>query len=300
MGHAQNDSPQAGSKRTWLVVNPASGSYDDAAFEALCECCTQNAIDLDRVIRFPEQDKLPTAAELDAAGVDFVTIYTGDGTINALVTGLYGWSGAILILPGGTMNLLSIRLHGDVETSDIVAKVAKGHFRKERPCVVRCDGGDALAGLMVGPGTAWGEVREAMRDMDIVGFATQAVTAIGESTAGTKVRIVEPRLGKEEGYPLLVMTPEQGKMSVAAYHSETVGDYAQQGVALLQRDFRKGPHDDLGQMDAMTVELADDADTSAGEALPTLIDGEGTELPGRTRFTVVPCEVDLIVTGAQA
>ncbi|HEX2794503.1 MAG TPA: diacylglycerol kinase family protein [Croceicoccus sp.] len=294
MAHARTTSLPAGPLRTWLVINPASGSYDDKAFEALCECCRDNAIELDRVIRFPDEDDLPSAAELDAAGIDLVTIYTGDGTINALVTGLYGWSGAVLILPGGTMNLLSIRLHGDVETDEIVARVAAGHYRKDRPGVVRCEAGDALAGLMVGPGTAWGEVREAMRNLDVVGFATQTVAAIGESTAGTMVKVVDPAIGKDEGYPLVVMTPEQGMMSVAAYHSETVGDYAQQGVALLQRDFRKGPHDDLGRMAAMTLA------NEEGEPLQTLIDGEPADMPSRATFTVVPCEVDLIVTGAPA
>jgi hypothetical protein len=108
------------------------------------------------------------------------------------------------------------------------------------------------------------------------------------------VKVVEPQVGKADGYPLLVMTPEQGTMSVAAYHSESIGDYAQQGAALLQRDFRKGPHDDLGQMDAMTLASA------AGEPLQTLVDGESADMPSRATFTVVPCEVDLIVTGAPA
>lgn len=280
-------------RKIWLVVNPASGSYDDKAFDALCTCCAQNAVELDRVIRFPDDD-LPTAAQLDAAGVDLVAIYTGDGTINALVMGLYGWSGAVLILPGGTMNLLSIRLHGEADSETIVAKVARGEFRTERPCVVRCSAGDALAGMMVGPGTAWGDVREAMREMDIVGFATNAVEAIGASTVGTTVKLVDPASGKPDGYPLVVMTPERGTMSIAAYHSETVGDYAQQGVALLQRDFRKGPHDDLGTFESMTL-----ASTGA-EPLPTLVDGESAELPSRATFTVVPCEVDLIVTEGPA
>ncbi|WP_066557945.1 diacylglycerol/lipid kinase family protein [Croceicoccus bisphenolivorans] len=276
-------------RKTWLVVNPDSGSYDRAAFDALCDCCTDQAIDLDRVIRFPKED-LPSADELDAAGIDLVTIFTGDGTINALVTGLYGWGGSVLILPGGTMNLLSIRLHGDVSAEEIVCRVASGQARAERPAVVRSGKGDALAGLMVGPGTAWNDVREAMRQGDILAMAGGAAEALGESTGGTRVRVVDPAIGKEEGYPLIVMTPEGEKMSVAAYHSETVGEYAQQGVALVKRDFREGPHDDLGTFEAMTM------DSAANEPLKALIDGEPATLPARARFAIVPCEVDLLVT----
>ncbi|WP_164843985.1 diacylglycerol/lipid kinase family protein [Croceicoccus ponticola] len=279
----------ANAQKTWLVINPDSGSYDAKAFDALCASFAEHAIELDRVVQFPSED-LPTIAQLDAADVDLVTIYTGDGTINALVTALYGWGGSILILPGGTMNLLSIRLHGDVDSDTIVARVAEGQFRSLRPSVVRCEAGDALAGLMVGPGTAWGDVREAMRKFDVLGVASGAATAIGQSTAGVKVRVVEPEIGEPDGYPLIVMTPEQGNISVAAYHSTTVAEYAQQGVALLKRDFREGPHDDLGTFETMTLASAD------SEPLQILIDGEGATLDPRARFWVAPCEVDIIVT----
>lgn len=278
-----------GPRKTWLIVNPASGSNDDEAFDSLCACCTANALTIDRVFRFPD-DALPTAAELDAAGIDLVTVFTGDGTINAAITQLYGWHGAVLILPGGTMNLLSIRLHGDVPCDEIVARVAGGEMRTTRPSIARCASGDALAGLMVGPGTAWFDVREAMRDGDIVGLAGGIVEAIGQSTAGAKVRMVDPAAGLEEGYPLLVMTPGSGKIALAAYHSETVADYAQQGVALLKRDFREGPHDDLGAFTEMTLENVEN------EPLQVLIDGELASLPPRARFTVAPCEVDLVAT----
>ena len=51
-------------------------------------------------------------AELDAAGIKRLAIFTGDGSLNAAITNLYGWGGKILVLPGGTMNLLCKRLNG--------------------------------------------------------------------------------------------------------------------------------------------------------------------------------------------
>lgn len=278
-------------RKTWLVVNPDSGSYDEASFEALTRCFAEQGIVIERVVHFPDDD-LPTAADLDAAGIDMVTIYTGDGTINALVTGLYGWGGSVLILPGGTMNLLPHRLHGEVEAEAIVARVAAGRYERCRPHVIRCEAGDALAGLLAGPGTAWNEVREAMRHFDIVGIAEGAAEAIGESTAGPTVRLVDPAIGLADGYPLVLMSPGGETMRIAGYHSETVGDYAQQGVALLKRDFREGPHDELGRYDTMTMTSAD------GGGIDVLIDGEPASLPSQVTFRVVPCEVDLLASGA--
>ncbi|WP_144097032.1 diacylglycerol/lipid kinase family protein [Croceicoccus sediminis] len=276
-------------RKTWLVINPDSGSYDDAAFEALQHCCGKNGIDVDKVIRFPEDD-LPTASELDAAGIEFVTIYTGDGTINALVTGLYGWGGAVLVLPGGTMNLLSIRLHGDVEPDVIVSRFCANSAQRQRPHVIRCKDGDALAGMMAGPACVWSEVREAMRHFDVVGMAGSAADAVRESTDGPMVRITRPEIGREDGYPLVLMSPEDGKMTVDAYRAETLGEYAQQGIALLKRDFREGPHDELGELDEMTITACE------GERLDVLVDGEPGDLDSEATFRVVPCEVDLVVT----
>lgn len=276
-------------RRTWLVINPKSGSYDEDAFDALCDCCVHHAIELERVIHFPDDD-LPTPGQLDEAGIDLVTVFTGDGTINALVTGLYGWGGAVLVLPGGTMNLLSIRLHGEVGSEEIVARFAENRFRTLNPSVVHCDAGDALAGLMVGPGTSWNTVREAMRQGDIIAMAEGAAQALGESTGGPMVKVTEPSVGPEDGYPLVVFTPQSGKMAAAAYHSETVGEYAQQGVALLKRDFREGPHDDLGTFETMTLASA------AGKPLEALIDGEPATLEPSATFEVRPCQVGLVVT----
>src|SRR5688572_11847913 len=83
-----------------------------AASDALHGCCGEHGFEVARLVRFPDEP-LPSPAGLAGAGVDCVAVYAGDGTVNTLVTGLYGWDGAVLVLPGGTMNLLAKRLHGD-------------------------------------------------------------------------------------------------------------------------------------------------------------------------------------------
>lgn len=273
----------------WLVANPASGSNTPAAIEALESCCGEHGFDLRRRVAFPDEP-LPDAAALDGAGIDTLAIYAGDGTVNAAVTGLYGWKGAILVLPGGTMNLLAKRLHGDSPTEEIVARVGAGAARRVRPKVARTAHGDALAGLLSGPGTAWYAVREAMRDADIAGMAGSAGEAFAETTSGAMLRCVDPRLGRDEGYPLLEITPGQWGMQLDAYYAENAGDFLLQGWALLRRQFREGPHDRLGLIDR--VEVAD----CGGERIGLLIDGEPAEGGPREEFTVAACEVDLLAT----
>lgn len=277
------------SAKLWLVANPASGSNDDTAIQEILACCAELDIALERVIRFPDEE-LPTPADLEQAGVAHIAIFTGDGTVNALVTGLYGWDGAILVLPGGTMNLLYHRLHGERETEEVLAAFARGETHRRRPPILRSAQGDGLSGVMAGPGTEWNDVREAIRNTDIGAMAAGTAQAIGQSIAGPMVRCTDPVLGRDEGYPLLMLTPGEQSFAVDAYYADSIEDYLSQGLALLKRDFREGPHDLLGEVRAVTI------GSVADEPVGLLIDGEPARGGPSVRFTLVPCEVDLLAT----
>lgn len=277
------------SAKLWLVANPASGSNDDTAIQGILACCAELDIALERVIRFPDEE-LPTPADLDQAGVAHIAIFTGDGTVNALVTGLYGWDGAVLVLPGGTMNLLYHRLHGERETEEVLAAFARGETHRRRPPILRSAQGDGLSGVMAGPGTEWNDVREAIRNTDIGAMAAGTAQAIGQSIAGPMVRCTDPALGRDEGYPLLMLTPGEQSFAVDAYYADSIEDYLSQGLALLKRDFREGPHDLLGEVRAVTI------GSVADEPVGLLIDGEPAHGGPLVRFTLVPCEVDLLAT----
>ncbi len=276
----------------WLVANPSSGSNDDDALEALSHHCESAGLCLTRRIAFPEED-LPTPAELDAAGLTMITVFAGDGTINALAGALEGWNGAVLVLPGGTMNLLSLRLHGPRSSEEIVEAVVRGDARRIRLSAIRCDDHIALAGLLAGPATAWGDVRESMRELNVTAVVEDTVAAMNESTDGVPVRCVDPEAGRPEGYPLLMMTPESGHFSIKAYHAEGIVEYARQGLAILRRKFREGPHDDLGNYTDMRIESADGTD------IPLLVDGEAVTSGASVRLSLGECGVDLIATGAR-
>lgn len=273
----------------WLVNNAASGSNDDAALAALEACCGENDLHVARRTVFPEQD-LPTPATLDAERIDLVAVFAGDGTTNSLIAELAGWSGALLVLPGGTMNLLYHRLHGDRSMEQVVAAVARGECALRRPGVIRSAHGTAYAGLLAGPGTAWGRVREAMREGAVVELAESTVTAIDETLTGELIRCVAPALGRAEGYPLLSLEPADEDIEVVAYHAETPGEYLETTWALVRRSFREGPHEVLGR--ARSLRLA----STEGNPFGLLIDGEQADAAPKAEFALAPAEVDLVAT----
>lgn len=278
-----------GARAIWLVNNAASGSNDNTALSALDSCFEQHGLRIAQRTVFPEQD-LPTPAVLDAAGIDLVAVFAGDGTINSLIGALAGWSGAALVLAGGTMNLLYHRLHGDRTMDEVVAAVARGEAVLRRPGVIRCPFGNAYAGMLAGPGTAWGRVREAMREAAVVELAESTVAAIDETLTGEMIRCAEPALGRREGYPLLCLEPGDEAIEVVAYHAETAGQYLEQAWALVRRNFREGPNEVLGR--TRKVRLA----STRGNHFGLLIDGEQAEAAPEVEFVLAASEVDLVAT----
>ena len=278
-----------GKRDIWLVRNEASGSTGEDAQAALEGRCAQAGLHIARQICFP-QESLPAPRDLEAAGVDLVAVFTGDGTANTLITALAGWRGAILVLPGGTMNLLYHRLHGDRAMAEVIALAAAGEARRRRPGVIRSSRGTAMVDLLAGPGTKWYEVREAMREADVLAVADSAAQAIGGTLK--EPGILCRGVGRADGYPLVMLTPRDEGIEVSGFHAETPGEFFAQGWALLKRNFREGPHDTFGPFPRVTLASTD------GEAFGLLFDGEKAEAPGAQEFVLAPCEVDLLATEA--
>lgn len=277
----------------WLVVNNASGSYSADSAERLAACCRAavagGGANIVRTINFPDEE-LPLPADLDAAHIPVLAVFTGDGTLNAAINRLEGWQGAVLPLPGGTMNLLSKRLHGELDAEAILTRFCQGEARAARPLVAATSQGTALADLLAGPATVWNEVREALRESDVPGIVAGTAEAIVESYDGPPVHIVDPSAGREEGYPLIQITPTDAGLHVRGFYAGTIADLLSQGAALLRRNFREGPHDDLGLFERITLRQSD------GNPIDLLLDGEPLSGNDREVFGLAPSRVDLLAT----
>lgn len=279
-------------RRLCLITNAMSGSNDAAALADLHDRLLACAVEIVDHVTFPEED-LPELAALDAAGVTLLVVFAGDGTLNAVLNALAGWSGAVLVLRGGTMNLLFHRLHGkDATTAGVIAAFHVGTLQPIRPQVIHCPGGFAYAGLLAGPGTAWNQVREAMRASAVLNIAEGTLAALAETLEGASIACRQPMLGRPEGYPLLLLVPHDDGIGVLAFHAEAPGEYLAQAWALLWRNFREGPHDDLGKVPAITLASTD------GTPFGLLLDGEPAEVGAICIFELAASEVDLLTSVA--
>jgi hypothetical protein len=119
-------------------------------------------------------------------------------------------------------------------------------------------------------------------------MAEKAMAAIRQSTTGPMVALVDPPLGRAEGYAGVRLDASGGAMEVEGYGADTVGDYLRQGLALVRRNFREGPHDDLGHYDAVLCR------SLGKEPLPLMIDGERRDGGPEERFSLAPFALDLL------
>ncbi len=276
--------------RLWLVANSASGSNDDAALAALVERLRSAGHAPARVIDVSAED-LPDRAALDAAGVTTLAVFTGDGTLGALLPPLEGWAGQILVLPGGTTNLLAKMLHEPCETAAIINAFAAGQGRVVQPPCVRSSAPLALCEVLAGPGAMWSDVREGMREGDLTEIASTALEAAKSSASGAMVRVVQPQLGHADGYAGLRIVPSAPGLVIGGYRADGFADYFKHGLALLQRDFRQGPHDELGFHHEVACRSAD------GSPIALMIDGERATGAAEIRFSLATLALNLLATG---
>lgn len=277
------------SGKLWLVANGASGSNDDEAFKGLVTALGEAGSKPARVVDL-QTDRLPDRATLESEDVATLAIFGGDGSANAVVTGIEGWAGQVLLLPGGTANLLARALHGERTVAQIVAAFGAGSLCPLTRNCIRTSRGAALVEVLAGPGATWSEVREGMREGTISETASLAVEAVRQSAVGPMVAIVDPALGRESGYPGVRLALAPDGMTVDGYGVDTAGDYLKQGIALLKRDFREGPHDELGAHREILCRSAD------GSPIALMIDGERRSGGGEERFSLAPLRVSLLGT----
>lgn len=287
VGAAMTDPASSSSAPLWLVVNAASGSNTEQSRTELVERLEAAGHPAVRTISFPDED-LPDAGTLDAAGVRTLAIFTGDGTINSQVRKLGAWGGAVLVLPGGTQNLLAKTLHGEGCTVEsVVAALGAGRLVRRDLRAVATSQGPALVEVLAGPGATWADVREGVRDLDLPTIASALGEAVRNTARGAPVRVVRPPLGKPEGYRALRIDAVQGVLTLDGYDAEGLGEVAAQGVAMLvKRDFRAGPHDELGTCEEVTAE--------SDEPVALMIDGERFDGTTRETFSCITLPVQFL------
>ena len=148
-------------KRLWFVQNPGSHSVDPEVVESIRARVAERGGDLVGETDFPE-NAMPDAAFLEERQVDTLITLGGDGTITCAATELAGWGGRLLVLAGGTMNLIPKMLHPDLDPEAIVDAAFDRPRLTALPYVAVGDH-RSFARIIAGPAASFVHVREEIR-----------------------------------------------------------------------------------------------------------------------------------------
>lgn len=196
----------------WFITNEKSGTATPARAAAIEGIFAELGLTLAGRTRFPADD-LPTAQSLDAAGVDTAVLFAGDGTINVACSALSDWSGAILILPGGTMNMLAKTLHGSADPKAILL-AAHERGRKVALPFVEAGRHRGLVGLILGPVATWVRARELVRAGRFRGLF-RAMRHAWARTFARGIRL-DGVPGLRHGAQAVLVRPEAGLLDISA------------------------------------------------------------------------------------
>lgn len=248
----------------WMVTNASSGSHDIGRIDAVERMFEDAGHRISRRFTVGESP-LPSGDEARGADVALVILHGGDGTISSAASALDGWDGDILVLPGGTMNLLSRALHGDRTVEDI-ARHATGNRLPSAPVpTIVGEGHCAISGIIAGPTTIWGDVREQARHADIAALASTIPEAVSETLSGDDIMVE----GDATGFQAIHLQPSGDGIAVRGILARNAAHLLAHGWAWLSGDFREGPHVSLGVRPELTLH--------GPRPMGLLVDGEKEE-----------------------
>lgn len=259
--------------RLWFITNPGSGTATQPKCEAIEAVFQERGLELVGRTGFPDE-ALPAPAALEAARVDTVVLFAGDGTINAALSALGEWDGAFLILPGGTMNLLAKGLHASLDPHEIIAAAHEDARTIALP-YVEAGPHRAFVGLILGPAAHWFRAREEVRKRRFA-RVFKAARHAWNRTFGSGLRIVGvPRLRR--GYQAIFAHPDPRGIEVSGIDARDWRSIVELGWTFANGEWAT----------AAPVTQATVARFSLGGSKPVLglFDGEPVTLDPGTRIS---------------
>jgi len=271
--------------KLWLIANRNSRTTDQSVIDSVTSACLAAGSTVSRTIDLADEE-LP---KIDGDAPDIIASLGGDGTANAVID-TYGSADGppLLILPGGTMNLLASRLHGDADTNAVIGQALS---QQETVTLPQLEGPDfrSLVGIIAGPTAAWGTVREDIRRFAIGALIRDLPVAIRATYRAPRVQLK----GDRSKCAALFIEPREDGLHAHDIQAESVGDLASHGWAWLNRDFLGGPTRQIGEGKELTIK-------SRASRIALLVDGEREDAKAPLELRWGLCPARFLATSSVA
>ncbi|MEP7210301.1 MAG: diacylglycerol kinase family protein, partial [Alphaproteobacteria bacterium] len=212
----------------------------------------------------------------------------GDGTLRSALAIAGAKTPNLLLLPGGTMNLLAKSIHGDHPWNQILANTIKS------PRHIIIPAGDLngerfYCAMLAGAPARFAEARESLRRGDIGNVVTGARVALEAlQTIHLKARVGEGYQCADDRLPVTsfigaMVGPlvKNGRMEIAALTDTTTTGALNVMWTSFLSDWRSAPGVKIVESDTLIIDSEED------DAIPVILDGETIEAGSRIEVIFV-------------
>lgn len=283
--------------RVEVVANLASGSVGPDAEQDLETVLAEAGIKA-RICAPPIKDLQSCLKAAVDAQPDLLIVLAGDGTARSAAE-LCGPDGPLLlILPGGTMNMLPFALVGRRPWQEaLTLALEKG---EERPLSGgKVEGHHFLVAAILGTPALWAPAREAMRERHLQKAWRNAGLAVRRAFTG-RLRYTLRGGPRKKAEALVFMSPltsrameaEDRALEAAAFDVKNATQALRLGFHALVGDWRDDP--------LVVSEPCRQAQVWSARSIPALLDGEMVRVGPRAEVSYMPNIARVLVLPEEA
>ena len=275
--------------KTIALFNPKSGSVPPDARDRLAAVLQEVGHGGAEMVEVDTSDPDAQLRELAKQSPDLFIVWGGDGTLRCALTTIGEVTPNLLLLPGGTMNLLPNVLHGQKPWDEVLRAVIKSPRRHTLPAG-EVNGQRFYCAMLAGAPAKFAEARESLRRGDLGKAAAEAGVALDTlNNLHLHARFANGYAFGNERLPTTSvigavigpLTRAGSGMEVAALTNPTTGAALNVLWTSFFSDWRNAPDVQVAQ--ATSLEIAGEDD----EEIPVIADGEATEPASRVRVTFI-------------
>jgi diacylglycerol kinase family enzyme len=275
--------------KTIALFNPASGSVPPDGAEKLRVALEGAGVYGAELIEADPIDCAGQLKKLAAGNPDMFVVWGGDGTLKAALEIVGKTTPNLLLLPGGTMNLLPKQIHGEKPWDKIILDVLASPKRKMLPAGA-VNGEMFFCAMLAGAPAQFAEARESLRRGELVRAAAEARAAIDTLHTLALTATYNDGYSFEGGHlpttsiigAVIGSLAKSGHgMEVAALADPTAGGALNVVWTSFFSDWRAAPG--VHAMPATSLEI----DNADGGEIPLIADGEHIAAGSKVRITFV-------------
>ncbi len=262
------------------IINTASGSVPNSAAADVQEILESEGHEAE-ISEITGEELETRCRELAASDIDGIVAFGGDGTLACVLNTFGSKDIPVIILPGGTMNLLVKQVHGgDANWKNILRDALTSEEHISLPAV-EAAGRRFYVGMLVGKLTELTRTREHLRE----GAVNKAVAALATGEVfdfGTALEIeVDGESLSATAAGVFVPDSNDGEMHVVTIDPNSIADLVQIGLESLY-----GNWDEANSIESRYVKQVS-ISSSENNTIPLTYDGELDEADLPVTFELI-------------